>query len=446
MSPTFINPQRQCVLATAIPERAFGRPAYDGTPPSALLIPLAIDLGSFRADWQVERVLVNKTFEGSAFEGSDYAGRILRGSLSIMPQPPNIKIVANWGMTLFGPYLALPWESGAPASRAPDTDGEIASWTLDHLDKPTAAQAIRYTGVLFTGVNVEASLDNPGLRYSLTFTAKDRSTAHWTTPNSLAPTWTEPSGSQFLFKNASIYLDEHRIAAESFRLSVTNPVTFDGFDEDGLAHEYGMGAQQAEMELVCPLTEENADLIESWHIGDPDFEADIRALFVHPASIRRRLDRAYNAGASFFYLSPEYVGSPGTAKTEYTRLKDQDVIAIEGVQIDSPLNTAYSEVFKVDGSQGPGGVSPSGIWGQVGPSEGTARYHGIRRGFASGAYLYSIAHEIGLFRAVLADKEVFDDRFTRKARLKFIGLSDGASEGGQLVDTLNPPLNVSFGR
>lgn len=443
MTSTYINSQLSCMSILAMPERAFGRPSHDSEPPSALRISVSPDLRSFRADWQVEKALVNKAFEGSAFESVAYSGRTLHGSFSVTPIPANIKIIANLGITLFGPYYSMPWPNGAPASRAPDSDGEIASWTWDYRAEPTSDQAERYTGVLITGVTIEAGLQNPALRYALTFIAKNRSKDYWSTPNPTCFDWTEPTGNAFLFKNTSIEVDDLRVECESFRLNVTNPVTFDGFDEDGLVSAYAMGAQQAECEVVFVLTEEIRDQVDGW-MTDPDFEADIRAIFVHPGSMRRVVGVELPAKTGFIRLSPDYVASPGTPKTDYTRLKDQDIFAIEGTQLDSPLNTTHVECHKVDGSQGPGGVSPSGLWFQSQPSEDVARYHGIRKGFATGARIFSVAHEIGIFRAVPVAKEEFDEGPVRKCRMRFTGLSDGMGSGSQLTDQFNPPLNVTM--
>lgn len=440
-----IRSQKACLTAIAIPEKAFGVPAFDGEVPSSLKIDMAIDLGSFSAEWAVEKEILNRTYEGAAPESSAFVGRKIEGRFSITPSPPIIKLVQNWGVALFEPQLATWSPNQGPVAQAPSTDGNIGSWTLDYLEYPTLDQAFRYYGVIFTEMVLEASRENPAYTIGLQFVARTRSKDFFTSPHRTDFDWTQPSGSPFLFKNASIEIGDQDLEVEGFRVTVRNPVKFNSFDEDGLVSAYGMDSQEVDVEVVFPHAEATADIVDAWFTS-PAFEADFRAMFVHPASIRHPRGgpalAAVNAGAGFIPMSPEDVAEPGVdPKTEYRKLRGQDIVAFVGTQIDSPLNTRHIECHKIEDSKI---TSPAGFWFKSEPSEGVLRDAGLRKGFAAGYYVYSIAHEVVVQRCVPMAIERFDEGGIAKRRVRFVGLSGGATLGSQLIDSFNPALNTEI--
>ena len=438
-----IRDQRSCLSFVAIPERRYGVPSYDGEVISSLRIPIEIDIGSFEGEYEIVRDLVGKRYGGAAPEYARTAGRLLPFAFTCRPTPVNLKIVQIIGLNLFGPPIALPWPDAAPESRSPDTDGDLGSWTFDYLEKPTAQQAYRYTGAVVESQIMEAARDNPALRISVFGKARTRSTAFWADPHETSFEHESPGGWPFLFKNGYFYVDGTLLPVESFRVSVTNPTRYAHFGDDGLANAYGCDAQEVTVELSFPMSEALWDTIEGW-FRDDDFTGDFRAMFVHPSSTRLPVLRDLQAGAGVIPMSPEYVASPGTLKSVYGRIRDQMVVAFIGKQLDSPSNTIV-EVHKVDGSQGPGGVSPSCFWIQSGPSEGVERYQGLHRGFKGGeTFVYTIATEIGVYRCVPKDKRRSSSGGKQIATVVFSGLSAGGISGGQLVDALNPALKTEI--
>ena len=441
MTDTLLRAQRECISAIAIPDKRYGKPAYDGEVPASLRVDLAIDTGSFQAGWVTVRDLVGRRAESAAPEAVAETGRYIQGSFSVAPTPENLKIVSNWGITLFA-SLTLPWVNLAPQSREPITNGETASWTFDYLERPDTGQAVRYFGVVFTGVAIGCSRDTQALRLELTFTARTRNSTFYTYPHDRAFDWTEPTGRPFLLKNAYIYVGDLQLTVDSFGVRIENPCRFDYFGEDGLIRRFGMDSQSAEVDVTFLAPAEIVDEIDGW-MTTSRWEADFRGMFVHPNAVRRRVAVALNAGCGFIPLLADYVASPATPKTDYTRFRDQMIFALEGTQLDSPLNTRHVEVHKVDASFV---TSPSGLTFSSEPTEANTRHSGLRKGFAAGAFIYTIATEIVVPRVTCVETQRLYDGpgRVRKMRARFAGMSDGAGGGGQLADSFNPALKTEI--
>lgn len=441
MTDTYLRAQRECLSIIGIPDRRYGVPAYDGEVPASLRIDAAIDHGSFDAHWVTVRDLVGKRREGSAPEAIAETGRYLEGSFSCAPTPENLKLVSNWGLTLFD-SVTLPWENLAPRSREPNVNGEVASWTFDYLERPDSGQAWRYYGVIFTGVTIGCSRDSQALRLELTFTAKTRSKTFYTSPHDLTFDYTAPTGRPFLLKNAYVEVGDVQLSVDSFSVTVQNPCRFDYFGPDGLIRRFGMDSQSASVDVTFLAPAELVDTIDLW-MTTAEWESDFRAMFVHPNSVRYKVTPALLAGCGFIPMSASQVASPGTPKSDYTRLRDQMIFALEGTELGSPMNTRHVEVHKVDGTFV---TSPSGLIFSSEPTEANTRHSGLRKGFVAGAFIYSIATEIALARVTATEMTRLYDGpgRIRKCRVRFQGVSDAADSGGQMIDSFNPALQTEI--
>jgi hypothetical protein len=418
----------QCLRFTLNRESVFGRRNRDDD--SENFIEYLIETGTFKADPEIIRVNSTTKWDVAGPTDSQVESTRIIGQFNAVCIPQMIKHVMNLGLQRVDNL------AGA------ESTAELPSWEADYitLSEDGDNQAVRFLGFLASNSIVSASKEDPVERVQVQFIAREVSDLHFLAPHPQTFDFTGWTTNPYLFKNA--YLTARvgdrdiDIDIEGFRITMNTPIVTSAPDEEGKFSGYGAESSEVTVEITVEHNRATYDMVKDW-LGSPATEFELRIMFLHPQSTRYQVIRPIPQGAGLIQMSPEFLASPVALKSDRSVIQDQDILMIEGVERSSPGSPVRRECVKCFE---PIFTSPTGLHFEHEPTDHEVkRWQGMRFGYETGAFVYSMAHEIVLPRLVFQGPVSFDSGGTAKKHLAFIALADPVY--GTIIDSFNNALN-----